>query len=119
MEQIIFSVIISLLLIHEMDAIRTKEWKMFVILKDMPEETAYRIFALIHLPLYFVVFYVIYCGGATANYVLKIIIDIFLLGHAVIHYGFRKHHNNGFISQFSKIIIYSMSVLALIHLCLI
>ena len=36
---------ISLLLIHEMDAIRTKEWKMFIILKDMADETAYKIFA--------------------------------------------------------------------------
>jgi len=41
---------------HEMDAIRTKEWRMLIILKDIADETAYKIFTLAHLPLYFIVF---------------------------------------------------------------
>ena len=118
MESILFIVIISLLLVHEMDAIRAKEWKMFIVLKDMEEEAAYKFFVLIHLPLYVVAFYILYDGGIMASYVLKIVIDIFLLVHAIIHYGFRNHSHNGFKSIFSKNIIYSMSGLALLHLCL-
>jgi len=49
---VLFSVILSLLFLHEMDAVRNAEWKMFVILKDMDETKAYRIFTLLHLPLY-------------------------------------------------------------------
>jgi hypothetical protein len=116
MELILFLMIISLLLVHEMDAIRAKEWKMFVVLKDMTDETAYRVFAIAHLPLFFVAFYVMFCGGV-ATYTLKIIIDIFLLAHALIHFCFRNHKNNGFQSFFSKSIIYSMAVLACLHLC--
>lgn len=118
MELILFTTILSLLLVHEMDAIRTKEWKMFTVLKDMAEEKAYRVFAIIHLPLYIIVLYLISCGGATSNYVLKLFIDIFLLGHSVIHYGFRNHKSNGFQSLFSKGIIYLMPILVLLHLCL-
>jgi hypothetical protein len=85
-----------------MDAIRAKEWKMIVVLKNMSEEAAYRVFALIHIPLYVAVIFVLFHGDAVASYVLKMVIDVFLLGHAIIHYSFRKHSDNGFKTWFSK-----------------
>ncbi|MFQ7237062.1 MAG: DUF6713 family protein, partial [Enterococcus hulanensis] len=36
---ILFALELALLLTHEMDAIRHKEWRMFVFLKDLPEQT--------------------------------------------------------------------------------
>jgi len=117
-ELVLFLIIVSILLIHEMDAIRAMEWRMFVFLRDMAEETAYRVFAAVHFPLYFMVLYIIIFGGARAVYVTKFVIDIFLLAHAILHYCFRKKETNGFCSWYSKVIIYSMAVLALIHLFL-
>lgn len=116
MSLIIFVLMISLLLIHEMDAIRTKEWKMFIVLKDMADDKAYKIFTLAHLPLYCAVIFIMAQGGEPA--VLYYIIDIFLIGHTIVHYGFKKHLKNGFTSVFSKAIIYSMGILAVIHMCL-
>jgi len=101
-----------------MDAIRTKEWKMFIVLKDMVDETAYKVFTLVHLALYFVVIFIMVQGGVLANSVLYYVIDIFLIGHTIIHYGFRNNPNNGFASKFSKVIIYSLGILAIIHICL-
>ena len=115
-EAVLFLIIISLLLVHEMDAIRAKEWRLFIVLKDIAEETAYRIFTSIHLLLYFVILYFLICGGAITNYVTKLIIDIFLLVHAILHYCFRNKENNGFHYRYSKIIIYAMALLSLIHL---
>lgn len=117
MEQLLFLFIFSLLLIHEMDAVRTKEWRMFIILKDMKDETAHRVFTIIHLPLYLCALYALSIGG-TASYVLKIIIDAFLIGHAALHYAFRNHSGNGFESGFSKTIIYGAATLAVLHFCL-
>ena len=117
MEQLTFLITLSLLLVHEMDAIQAKEWKMFIVLKDMADEMACKVFIGIHFPLYFCAFYALLSGG-TAEYVLKIIIDVFLLGHAVIHFAFRKHVDNGFRSLYSKAIIYSMAALALLHFIL-
>ncbi len=117
MEQILFLIILSFLLVHEMDAIRAKEWKMFIVLKDMADEAACKVFMIIHFPLYLAALYALLSGG-TAGYVLKIIIDVFLLGHALIHFAFRKHSGNGFHTLFSKIIIYSMAALALLHFIL-
>lgn len=45
----------SLFLLHEMDAIRRSEWKLFIVLKDMEESKAYRVFTFIHLPLYTII----------------------------------------------------------------
>ena len=115
-EAFLFLIIVSLLLIHEMDAIRAKEWRLFPFLKDMAEETAYWVFTAIHLPLYLVALYFITCGSAISNYVTKIVIDVFLLAHAILHYCFRKKENNGFHSRYSKMIIYFLALLALAHL---
>lgn len=116
--EVLFVFIMSVLLLHEMDAIRTKEWKMFIVLKDMADESAYKVFTFIHLPLYFVAILIMAKGGTHANFVLCCIIDAFLIGHAIIHFYFRNNKNNGFTSSFSKIIIYLMAVLSIVHLCL-
>ena len=118
MEFSLFILIISLLLLHEMDAIRTKEWKMFIVLKDMADETAYKIFTLAHLPLYFTAFYVMINGNPIAILIFYYVIDIFLIGHSVVHYAFKSNPNNGFTSVFSKTIIYVLGFLAIAHLCI-
>lgn len=115
MEQIVFSILLSLLFVHEMDAIRAKEWNMFILLKDRREAAAYRVFVILHLPLYGILLYALSIGPA---YPLKFAGDFFCLGHGVLHWGFRKHKNNGFSSLFSKMIIGGMTVLSVIHLYL-
>ena len=117
MVQLLFALTLSLTLVHEMDAIQAKEWKMFILLKDMADETACKIFTGIHFPLYSGTLYVLLRGGA-AECALQIIIDVFLMFHAVLHFAFRNHVDNGFQSLYSKTIIYSMAALALLHLTL-
>ncbi|MDR2884230.1 MAG: hypothetical protein LBV09_03895 [Deferribacteraceae bacterium] len=113
MEALLFSVIIALLMVHGMDAVRAKEWKMFLILKDMQEERGYKLFTILHFIIYIVIFYAI----LRESYAIKVIIDVFLLFHALLHYSFRRHlHGNGFKTLFSKGIIYSMALLAAVHL---
>ncbi|MEM5012432.1 DUF6713 family protein [Niallia taxi] len=51
----------SLFLLHEMDAIRRSEWRMFIVLKDTEDSTAYMVFTLIHLPLYTIILALIKC----------------------------------------------------------
>jgi len=115
---VLFALNFSLLLLHEMDAIRAEEWKMFIFLKDMKEQTGYIVFSLIHLPLYFWVIFTIsqiWSGGYVLIYLLT---DIFLIAHAIIHFFFRKHSANGFRSIYSNVLIYCMAVLGMIHLLL-
>ena len=113
---IIFSLALALLFTHEMDAVRRQEWKMFVILKDMPDEVAYRIFTLLHIPLYALIFLL-----WLFNYLLVLfyILDIFLILHLFLHIGFSKHPDNNLKNRISKTIIFSAGLLALTHLIII
>ncbi len=115
---ILFTINLSLLILHEMDAIRAKEWKMFIVLKDMKEKTAYLIFALAHLPLYIWVILLIprlVMGECIALYLG---VNLFLVFHTIIHFLFRKKLDNGFTSVYSNLLIYSMGALAVIDLLL-
>jgi len=115
---VIFALNLSLLLLHEMDAIRTKEWNMFIILKDMSERTAYLVFSIGHLPLYFVVIYAVSQTRGSSFAIIWLIVDLFLIAHAIVHFFFRKHAAYGFHSLYSNILIFGMAALGLIHLLL-
>jgi len=91
---------------------------MFVILKDLDDDVAYKVFALVHIPLYFIVIFILVQADTSSVILLKYVINIFLIGHASIHYFFRRNPNNRFISLFSNAIIYSLAVLAAVHIAL-
>lgn len=110
---VLFSIILALLFLHEMDAVKNAEWKMFVILKNMDDEKAYRVFSLLHLPLYAVLLLIlISVSQQTAFY----IVDIFLIAHTILHLLFERHPQNGLKTAFSRCIIYTMGALAAVHL---
>jgi len=112
----IFALELALLFTHEMDAIRRQEWKMFAILKDMDDEKAYSIFTLLHIPLYMAVLLLLFSSYSNIGYY---VVDIFLLAHMFVHFGFRKHPANNLRGTISKLIINCAGLLALIHLIII
>lgn len=109
----LFIVNLSLLLVHEMDAVRNREWRMFAVLKNMADEKACRVFILAHIPLYIAVLLMLM---SPAQQILFYTLDIFLIFHTAIHFGFRQHKNNAFTSVFSKMLIYGMGVVSVVHL---
>ena len=111
--KIIFILELSLLFTHEMDAIRRQEWKMFIFLKNLTDEKAYKIFLLLHIPLYTAILLVLFSSFMNiGNY----IVDIFLIIHMLIHFLFRKNPANELNGKISKGIINSAGLFAIIHL---
>ncbi|MDT0125396.1 hypothetical protein Q9R46_22200 [Paenibacillus sp. RRE4] len=110
---ILFLFNLSLFLLHEMDAIRRSEWKLFIVLKDMEAEKAYTYFTWIHLPLYTIIFSLLFSSYQTITFW---ILDIFFIIHTVLHFFFEKHPQNEFKNRFSRSLIYPMGCIALIHL---
>lgn len=110
---ILFLINLSLFLLHEMDAIRRSEWRLFVILKDMEDSKAYSVFTLIHLFLYVLILSLLF-----SEYQLIIfwVLDVFFIIHTILHLFFERHPRNEFKNSFSRSIIYSMGFLAIIHL---
>lgn len=114
----IFILNISLLFVHEMDAIRCKEWKMFTLLKELREELGYTIFTVIHIPIYFFILLFLMTAFKEFSFKAYLITDIALIAHLLVHILFSRHKNNRFRGLFSRAIIYLTGVLAIVHLIL-
>ncbi|WP_139998813.1 MULTISPECIES: DUF6713 family protein [Paenibacillus] len=106
---------LSLFLLHEMDAIRRSEWKLFMVLKQMDDAKAYKVFTLIHLPLYTIILAFLF---SQYQMIMFWFLDIFFIIHAILHLFFEKHSSNEFKNTFSRFIIYPMGIIAAIHLFL-
>jgi len=108
----LFLINLSLFLLHEMDAIRRSEWRLFIILKDMDDSKAYKVFTFIHFFLYIIILSLLFSHYQT---VLFWILDLFFIIHAVLHLIFERHPRNEFKNSFSRFIIYPMGILAVVH----
>ncbi|WP_338068657.1 DUF6713 family protein [Paenibacillus paeoniae] len=96
-------------------AIRRSEWRLFIVLKDMEDKKAYTLFTIIHLPLYTIIFTLLFSSYQTITFW---VLDIFFIIHAVLHLFFEKHPRNEFKNTFSRAFIYPMGIIAAIHLLL-
>jgi len=110
--QILFAVNLSLLFVHEMDAIFYQEWTMFLVLKDLNPEKAYKAFLLLHIPLYALILWLLLSPLSTLG---AFIVDVFLIAHFFIHLLFRTHPNNQLKNIHSLCIISIMGILSAVH----
>ncbi|KOY83485.1 hypothetical protein I6G82_07055 [Lysinibacillus macroides] len=110
---VLFLFNLSLFLLHEMDAIRRSEWRLFIILKDMEDAKAYKVFTFIHLFLYVFILSLLFSQYQTITFW---VLDLFFIIHAILHLLFERHPRNGFKNTFSRSIIYPMGILAVIHI---
>lgn len=99
-----FLAALAFLLVHEMDAVRCKEWTIFPGLSRLPEETGYLVFTAAHIPLIFLVMAGL-AGGVIFQPAVRITLDVFCLAHIGLHGFFHRHPKNGFGSRFSWLII--------------
>lgn len=92
------------LLVHEMDAVRCKEWKIFPVLSGMRDETGYVVFTALHLPIYALLFWGIFGGGGVSRGLIAGL-DLFFIVHVLLHLIFYNHPENRFRSPFSYTLI--------------
>ena len=113
-ENILLFTNLGLLLLHEIDAICCKEWKMFVFLNKLKNEKAKIIFILLHVPLIIIIFFLIKYRLETFFWIF----NIFLIFHLLLHKIFYKHKFNNFKSIYSSVLIMTMSLIATISILL-
>ncbi len=92
------------LLTHEMDAIRCKEWKVFPVTSRMGEEAGFVAFTALHVPLYALILWGLF-GGDGVNRGLLVGLDVFFVGHVVLHLWFINRPEYRFRSAFSWTLI--------------
>ncbi len=85
---------LSFMIVHEMDAVRCREWRIFPGLSQLNESLAFKIFLLAHIPVFLTLFWVLKTSEDISGVVFWL--DIFFMIHVVLHLIFLKHKNNEF-----------------------
>ncbi len=106
-----------LILTHEMDAIRSREWTIFPLLSRLREKTGYYVFTALHIPLYLVIFWGLYSANGLNHNVIKGL-DIFFIVHIFLHLLLLKNPKNQFRSVFSWVIILGSGIAGSLDLIL-
>ncbi len=110
MEHAYFFVGLAFITMHEMDAIRCKEWRIFPGLSLLNDYWGMVVFQLAHIPLFIWVFSAIYQGHESfiRNF------DLFLVVHLILHILFLWHKKNEFKDWISWSIIIGAAVFGLL-----
>ncbi len=104
MSTIFFYLAVSCILLHEMDAIRCKEWRIFPLTFLLNDKVGYAVFLIAHLPLYY--FILRSLEDASVQYGL----NVFFIIHLGLHILFLKHPKNEFKDVWSWIPIVGAAV---------
>jgi hypothetical protein len=103
--QIFFFATLSLLITHEMDAVRQHEWRVLPLLAWVADdERGYRAFTALHVPIYMLLLWGLLSGGVDGQRVAAGI-DIFCIVHVGLHLLFLKHPEYRFRSWLSWALI--------------
>jgi len=103
LDHIFFYFGLAFFIIHEMDAVYRKEWRIIPVLSSLKEKTAYIVFLCAHVPLLIGIFWLLNILEYAEAFIL--IFDIFLIIHLILHISFSKHRKNEFKNPLSWTII--------------
>jgi len=115
---LIFYTGFSLLLVHELDAIKRQEWRIFPVLSSLKDKTAYILYVSLHIPLFIIFFFLLTNQNEYIRYWFRIGLDLFFIVHMVLHYLFSSHKEYKFTGTFSKLIICMMAAFGALHIIL-
>lgn len=90
----LFYIALSFIFLHEMDAVRCHEWRIFPGLSALNERVASVVFMIVHLPLYGILIGAIGTRGEAVGLIRGL--DVFFVVHLVLHLLFLRHPKNEF-----------------------
>lgn len=101
----------STLLVHEMDAVRLKEWRILPLVSRLDDRHGFAVFTLAHIPLYILLLVglssEINAGGKGK---LMLGLDCFMVIHLSLHMLLRNRPHNEFKTVFSWLIIVGAAI---------
>ena len=98
-EDLLFYIALSLMLMHEMDTIRCQEWRIFPVLSMLDGPHAFRFFMIAHLPIYYLLIWLLISDAAGPALVTGL--DIFFLLHLMLHLVSLRNPANEFTDWLS------------------
>lgn len=110
---IFFPTALAFLLLHEMDAVRCKEWRIFPGLSALPDGPGFAVFMWAHVPLYGALVFFLQQPEPMA---FMRGFDIFMIVHLGLHLLFLRHPRNEFKDALSWTFIVGAAVFGALHL---
>jgi hypothetical protein len=111
---IFFYLGLSLLTMHEMDAIRCREWRIFPGLSMLNDKLGHIVFIFVHIPLFFFIYWQLTHSQDIEAFINGF--SIFMIVHLGLHILFLKHKNNEFKDWISWTIIIGAGLCGLLDL---
>ncbi len=109
---VLFLTCLAWLFAHELDAIKQHEWRILPLTSWMRDDAGYVVFVLLHIPLMVVIIL------ALPSQTFQVGMDMFLILHGGLHILFRNHPAYTFNNALSKMLIFGVIPLAILHLLL-
>jgi len=110
----LFFLMIAFFLCHELDAIRHHEWRLFAFLNRLEDNTAYAVFAVLHLPIFFL--FIWFVANPAAWFTIAA--DSFAIIHLGLHWWFRTDPRYEFQGVVSNLFIIGTALAGALHLML-
>jgi len=110
--KLLFWISISLFILHEMDAVKTREWRMLFLINRLNDKTGHIFFTSLHFVLFIIIFYLM-------DYYFKemfVLVSILFIMHWIMHLIFRNHSENRMNNLFSRILISLMFINSILSL---
>ncbi len=112
-EHSVFLVGFAFLLVHEMDAVRCREWRILPVLSRLDDSAGYVAFTALHVPIYALLFWGL-IGDASVGLIVGL--DVFLVVHLALHVLLRNHPENQFRTALSWVLFTAAGVCGAIDL---
>lgn len=116
MKNQLFNLGLATLFTHELDAVTQEEWHLLYILRDLPEEAAAKTFVIMHVPLFAIIFLLVFNAKPNIREYSRIALAAFLIIHAILHKILEKHPLYTFNSPLSQGLIFGAGLLGLFYL---
>lgn len=94
---------LSLILTHELDAVRQREWRIFPLLARLNDEAGFAVFTALHVPLFLAILWGVFAGGL--NRPVADALSAFFVIHVGLHLLALRHRENRFTSVLSWALI--------------
>ncbi|MFM2269056.1 MAG: hypothetical protein RL757_2497 [Bacteroidota bacterium] len=111
---VVFYLGLSFILMHEMDAIRCKEWRILPITSFLNDKIGYFVFLFLHIPIFYWILYMLIDNPNNHKFIIGL--DYFFIIHVVLHLLFLKHKKNEFKDYISWSIIVGAGLCGLIDI---
>lgn len=107
-EYIFFYIGLLLFILHEIDAIRCKEWRIFPGLSLLNDRLGCYIFLFAHIPIFIFIYWGITPIESSSTFIKYF--DLFMVLHLILHLLYLKHKKNKFRDYISWSLIIGMGI---------